>query len=168
MIVRVMPLVALSDEAGIHALLASLADADEPAQGVLSGERAAAVHSVTEGLRAWWHGDAHLAAKHLGEALPVLSRFTDYQGQFAVIEDTLIDAEWLSGARVHSERILRDRVGAYASPRPRDQFWLGRILASTGRATEGGDFLASARLRWVGADDNSPELRTLETVTASS
>ncbi len=168
MIVRVMPLVALSDEAGIDALLASLADADESAEGVHSQERAAAVHTVTEGLRAWWHGDAHVAAKHLGEALPVLSRFTDYPGQFAVIEDTLIDAEWHSGARIHSERILRDRVGAYALPRPRDQFWLGRVLASTGRVTEGGDLLESARLRWVGADDNSPELRTLESVTASS
>ena len=109
-----------------------------------------------------------MTPKHLGEALPVLSRFTDYPGQFAVIEDTLIDAEWHSGARIHSGRILRDRVGAYALPRPRDQFWLGRILASTGRVTEGGDLLESARLRWVGADDNSPELRTLESVTASS
>lgn len=168
LIVRIMPLVALSDDAGVEALLGAMADADESAQGLPSAEREHAVRSVSEGLRAWWRGDARVAAMQLGEALPVLSRLTEYPGQFAVVEDTLIDAEWHSAARVHSERVLRDRVGAHALPRPRDQFWLGRILASTGRPTEGGDLLASARMRWVGGDGNSPELRMLENLTAPS
>ncbi len=165
MIVRIIPLIALSDDANVDALLATLTDPAATAEGLPSGERVHAVRSVSAGLRAWWRGDARVAATQLGEALPALSRLTDYPGQFAAIEDTLIDAEWHSGGRVHSERILRDRVGAYAQPRPRDQFWLGRILASTGRPTEGRDLLASARLRWVGADDNSPELRMLDSLT---
>ncbi|MCX5985936.1 MAG: hypothetical protein NTX54_05415 [Chloroflexi bacterium] len=166
MIVRIMALVALAEEAGVDAWLAALADADASAQGLPSGEHVHAVRSVSAGLGAWWRGDARVAARHLGEAVPVLSRLTEYPGQFGVIEDTLIEAEWHSGTRVHSERMLRDRVRSSALPRPRDQFWLGRILASTGRPTEGSDLLASARLRWVGADDHSPELRLLERLTA--
>lgn len=166
MIVRVMALVATSDDASVDVLLAALAGADASAQGPHSGGRLHAVASVSAGLQSWWRGEAHIAATQLGEALPLLSRLTEYPGQFGVIEDTLIEAEWQSGLQVHAEKVLRERIRDYSLPRPRDLFWLGRILASTGRSVEGRDLLASARLRWVRADAKSPELRKLRSLTA--
>lgn len=150
--------VANGDRGQCDPLIAALHESHEP-EG-----RAGQVAAAIAGFERWWAGDYGAATAVLATAIDGLAATASYPGEFQVIEDTLIDAEWRAGAPGRAEAILRQRLSDAPRPHPRDQAWLARVLAADGRHDEARTLAAAAAARWSVGDADSAERAAVEAI----
>ena len=116
---------------------------------------------LAQGIDAFAQQDYATAVSYLEPVFPQLIRIGGSHAQREVFEDTVLEAYLRAERFDRAEEMLRERLGRRETPR--DEFWLGRVMAGRGENSQAQAHLASASTAWQETGDaQTPEMSNLQ------
>ena len=142
---------AAGDEASMDRLIDGLKDLADKGSAVADE----CMLPLVQGIAAFGRGEYSEAARLIEPVFPQLTRVGGSHAQREVFEDTLLEAYLRAEQFDKAESMLRERLSRRESPR--DNFWLARAQADTGKPEVAKTSLGLVAQGWQSADEDSAE-----------
>lgn len=142
---------AAGDEASMDKLIDGLKDLSDKGSAVATE----CMLPLVQGIAAFGRGEYSEAAQLIGPVFPQLTRVGGSHAQREVFEDTLLEAYLRAEQFDKAETMLRERLSRRETPR--DNFWIARVQADTGKSENAKTSLGLVAQDWQSADEDSAE-----------
>lgn len=142
---------AAGDEASMDRLLDGLKDLADKGSHVATE----CMLPLVQGIAAFGRGEYGEAAQLIEPVFPQLTRVGGSHAQREVFEDTLLEAYLRAEHFDKAETMLRERLNRRETPR--DNLWLARVQADTGKPDVAKNSLGLVAQGWQSADADSTE-----------